>query len=1198
MRMVDRARLPVCHREQPDLREVCLSDISALDTIPAAKAEARQVDLADESALQAHCLGAAGGLTVAALSNGCIQSIRRKKILINQVLASPVAGGIHRIYLRVREAGEISFAPIVGPGATSDFVASSDQFSWTGAWKGSQYRCVCRIADGRDTWFFRVEIENRTEKAVHCDAVMVQDIGLAVREQIRNNETFSSQYLDYFPVQHAELGYLLMIRQNLPQPGGAHPWLLQGCFPKAVGFTTDGFDFFGAGYKADGVAAALGRENIGQRVRQYETGYTAIQSAEAEVGPSQRAAFAFFCEFAADHPEPSAPGDFDEKKLQDLQAICETMAWAPADFGRAVAHAKTPARSVFETSELFQAEDFDETDIRARFRGRLRHEEFDGRRRLSFFCGAGSRHVALKAKEIVIARPHGHIMRAGRGVLPDAPVLSCSFYAAGVFASQMTVGNTVFGKFLSAVRDPLNIVRSGGLRIFVRQQAGDGWRLLAVPSAFEMSPAFCRWHYKGDGNLLTVTCAASEDDAALTYSIRGEKQPVELLICGEIAAGPHEYETSPRLSVDARRCRIAIRPDVRSLLAAKYPAIVLCLVSPTPQAIEAVGGDELIVPGRSGPPLPYFAIQTRVSERFDFSVVGSLDSQGTDGLCEKYESAPAPAPLETAASGAAWAETNGAIRISHDSCEKTGQIQEALTWFARDAIIHFSVPRGLEQTNGGAWGVRDVCQGPVEFLLSYDRADIVKTILAELFSQQYRQRGDWPQWFMFPPMQQVQSSSCHGDIAIWPLKALCDYLEHCDDGEILRDRLPYTDQETFGRTEERETILEHVDRLIERIRGQFLPGWSIPRYGEGDWDDSLQPIASGLGDRMASSWTVALMYQTLRRYGTAVARFGEDQRAGAVMAMADQIQVDFQRCMMFQGVVAGFVIFDGQPLRPTQYLLHPADRLTGIRYRLIATTRGILSNIFSAEQAEAHLELIKRHLVFPDGARLMDRPTTYAGGSETVFRRSESAAFFGREIGLQYVHAHLRYAETLATMGHARELLHALQVANPISVTEVVKNAELRQRNCYFSSSDADFRDRYEAQRDYEKLHRGEVAVRAGWRIYSSGPGIYTGLVVRSLFGLRRYFDRLEFDPVLPPEFDGVECGMPYGGWRIRCRFGVAGPAGSVRRISINGVEVASLDRANNPYRPGGVRIGKAEFDRMLSPEQENLVQIEMGTIR
>ncbi len=130
-------------------------------------------------------------------------------------------------------------------------------------------------------------------------------------------------------------------------------------------------------------------------------------------------------------------------------------------------------------------------------------------------------------------------------------------------------------------------------------------------------------------------------------------------------------------------------------------------------------------------------------------------------------------------------------------------------------------------------------------------------------------------------------------------------------------------------------------------------------------------------------------------------------------------------------------------------------------------------------------------------------------------------------------------------MGNAEELLHALDVVNPIRVTEIVKNAGLRQRNCYFSSSDAAFVDRYEASRDYEKLRRGEVSVNGGWRIYSSGPGIYTSLVIRRLFGLRQHFDCMEFDPVLPRQLDGIECELPYQGRPVRYQFGVSGEFGA-----------------------------------------------------
>lgn len=47
-------------------------------------------------------------------------------------------------------------------------------------------------------------------------------------------------------------------------------------------------------------------------------------------------------------------------------------------------------------------------------------------------------------------------------------------------------------------------------------------------------------------------------------------------------------------------------------------------------------------------------------------------------------------------------------------------------------------------------------------------------------------------------------------------------------------------------------------------------------------------------------------------------------------------------------------------------------------------------------------------LLYPDGVRLMNRPAQYDGGVSTHFKRAEHAANFGREVGLQYVHAHIR----------------------------------------------------------------------------------------------------------------------------------------------------------------------------------------------
>ena len=75
------------------------------------------------------------------------------------------------------------------------------------------------------------------------------------------------------------------------------------------------------------------------------------------------------------------------------------------------------------------------------------------------------------------------------------------------------------------------------------------------------------------------------------------------------------------------------------------------------------------------------------------------------------------------------------------------------------------------------------------------------------------------------------------------------------------------------------------------------------------------------------------------------------------------------------------------------------------------------ADLLTPEQARHHLDLIEEHLLGPDGARLFDRPVSYVGGPMTVFQRAEASTFWGREIGLMYMHAHLRYAEALARVG-------------------------------------------------------------------------------------------------------------------------------------------------------------------------------------
>ena len=349
---------------------------------------------------------------------------------------------------------------------------------------------------------------------------------------------------------------------------------------------------------------------------------------------------------------------------------------------------------------------------------------------------------------------------------------------------------------------------------------------------------------------------------------------------------------------------------------------------------------------------------------------------------------------------------------------------------------------------------------------------------------------------MLEPYSSIRDSHSHGDVIVWPLKALNDYLEATSDLGFLHESAPWRDDVTLQRTARADPIAAHVDKLLATIRDRFIPGTHLMRYGEGDWNDSLQPADPALRETMASSWTAALTYQQLVRHAELLRRAGRSQTAGALGDLAKKMRDDVNRFLVRDGTVAGYAIFRPGAAEP-ELLLHPSDVRTGLRYSLLPMTRSIIAGLFTPGQVEHHLRIVRDHLLFADGARLMDRPVPYHGGVERTFQRAESAAFFGREIGLMYVHAHLRYAEAMAILGESDALWDALLVVNPVGVAQRVDHAALRQRNAYFSSSDAAFSDRYEATQAWSRVQAGCVPVEGGWRIYSSGPGLYVNLLLR-----------------------------------------------------------------------------------------------------
>ncbi|MFN8135851.1 MAG: hypothetical protein U0Z17_11730, partial [Bacteroidales bacterium] len=389
---------------------------------------------------------------------------------------------------------------------------------------------------------------------------------------------------------------------------------------------------------------------------------------------------------------------------------------------------------------------------------------------------------------------------------------------------------------------------------------------------------------------------------------------------------------------------------------------------------------------------------------------------------------------------------------------------------------------------------------------------------------------------------------------------------------------------------EKTPLSEHIDRLIRMIIDSYIPGTAFVPFGGGDWNDSLQPVSKQLAARMISSWTVEMNYQAFAEYQQVYEKTGDLEKSKTLSETCARIKSDFNKYLVKDGVVAGYGLVENDG--SISVLLHPTDTTTGIKYSILPMDRGIISGIFTPEQARHHQEIIDKYLKGPDGARLMDRPLKYKGGLQSIFQRAESATHFGREIGLMYVHEHIRYAESQAMLGNADAFVKALRQANPVGYRQVVPCGDIRQSNCYYSSSDVAFKSRYEADERYDEIKTGNLTLRGGWRVYSSGPGIYITLVISRLLGLRTDVENIILDPVLPREMDGLTASMLFLGYPVTFSYRIKEGTFSPKAISINGKDV-NFAFEENIYRQGGAILSKDTFLSLLN-EKHNTVNIEL----
>ncbi len=1124
----------------------------------------------------------AGGLAAVVAPGGGLASLTwgdgAGTLELLQHAASAYEPGLFQVWVRDRASGRAW--PTLGAGSGAAATATADGVVVIGGADGLRWRVELRLHDARPAWALAVRVtaegaDAREVDTRHIDVVHTHDLALAAPGAVRANELYVSQYLDLTPLE-GPTGVALAVRQNQPQ-GGRHPLAVVAADRTVVGWATDALAVHGLVGRRGG-QPLLTAADLPSRRLQHEHTLAALQVAPARLAPGEELVVTFAGLLILDHP--AATGPDDEVLVREALALAAgafrggSAALTAGDPPRGAADPSALAGSAYDRGRELAVRDLTEDELAARWPAPWRLvERADDGAVLSFF--AGDEHVVTRAKELAVLRPHGTILRTGDRAAPDADALTVTAWMAGSPLSYLTRGHATHGRVLTTVRGYLGLHRAYGLRLFV--EAGTGWRLLDVPSAFSMTLDGARWVYAPDagGDVVEVGLhvPAEEHCASLRVDVGA---PRRMLVALHLA-GPDDPLPPPAPLAEATLDGVVVRvggPGGPRTLTVGASAPV------------TVGDDAPIAD--DGVPRPGAGVVTLVTG----PVPGlELDLAVSDGS-PPDAMPPVPAAATHAATGAETGWWPGLTALRVGGPPEAEALDASLPWLVRDAVVHHLAPRGLEQYTGGAWGTRDVTQGPLELLLALDRLPDARALLLQVLAAQNRD-GSWPQAFGFLTGDEgSRHEPPHGDVVHWPVLALGRYLLASGDAGVLAEPVPFWSPD--GPTAP-APVLGHALAALDHARAGLLPGTHLVAYGHGDWNDSLQPADPAMAATMTSAWTVTLHHQALTTLADGLAAADGDAHADLVAALraeADAVAADLRAHLLVDGELAGYAQLaapdgPGAVPRVLRYLVHPRDDETGLRRGSLQTIHALVAGLLEPEEAAHHVRLVREHLTGVDGVRLFDSPPGYHGGATRHFQRAETATFVGREIGLMYVHAHLRWLEALALLGDAEALWHGLRQVLPVTVgttPALVPGARRRQANTYASSSDAAVADRAEFAARYADVLTGATGLEGGWRIYSSGPGVLVRVVTQCLLGVRRRGHAVEIDPVLASRLDGLTAAVPLAGGLLRVRYRV-GPRGAGVASLRLGDRSLGADALADAYRPAGVVVPLADLASALAPD-------------